>query len=113
MLFCHKLNILLFLVPSVGYLKAKKSVQGPAIFAGIPYAAPPVGDERWANPRPAPPLPQNGQYYDATYPRPACPQLCDLVSENYTCPKEVGDFFKDLWFYLELVSEVLPCSVNL
>jgi len=76
------------LVPGVGYLKALKSSQGPAIFAGIPYAEPPVGAGRWTNPKPASPLPQDGQYYDATSPGPACPQLCTLPSPEYVCPKQ-------------------------
>ena len=99
-------------MPGVGYIKAKKSVQGPAIFAGIPYAAPPVGDGRWANPRPAPPLLQNGQYYDATHPRPACPQLCSLNQPlpKYTCPKKVGEVLRICGFCLGLIDEALGCN---
>ena len=70
-------------------LKAKKSSQGPAIFAAVPYAEPPVKELRWTNPQPAPPL-TPGQYYDSTKAKPACPQLCTLPSPEYVCPKEVG-----------------------
>jgi para-nitrobenzyl esterase len=40
-------------------------------FQGIPYAAPPVGDRRWAPPDPAPSWPDPR---DATRPGPRCPQ---------------------------------------
>lgn len=43
-----------------------------AAFLGIPYAAPPVGNRRWAPPREPEPWPG---IRDATYYRPACPQL--------------------------------------
>jgi para-nitrobenzyl esterase len=41
-------------------------------FQGIPYAAPPVGERRWAPPDPAPSWPDPR---DATRPGPRCPQL--------------------------------------
>src|SRR5215469_1743350 len=43
-----------------------------AAFLGIPYAAPPVGSQRWTPPQE--PKPWSG-IRDATYYRPACPQL--------------------------------------
>ncbi|XP_057204081.1 crystal protein [Triplophysa rosa] len=43
------------------------------VFSGIPYADPPVGVKRWASPSPASPW---TYIYDATFPRPACMQVC-------------------------------------
>ncbi len=36
-----------------GELEGEVSAMGPLAFKGIPYAAPPVGDQRWREPRPA------------------------------------------------------------
>ncbi|MEV5966726.1 carboxylesterase family protein [Kribbella sp. NPDC051952] len=55
-------------------------------FEGIPYAAPPVGDLRWAPPQPA--QPWTGER-DATKPGSPCPQLknaiADLSGTNEDC----------------------------
>jgi para-nitrobenzyl esterase len=55
-------------------------------FRGIRYAAPPVGDLRWAPPRPAAPW---AGVRDATRSGPACPQLAssvaDVASEDEDC----------------------------
>ncbi|MDF5752832.1 carboxylesterase/lipase family protein [Spongiactinospora sp. TRM90649] len=48
-------------------------------FSGIPYAAPPVGELRWASPRPA--VPWAGRR-DATRPGPACAQTAGMLGEK-------------------------------
>ena len=81
------MKLCFFAVPGVGKLRAMKADEGPAIFAGIPYGAAPIGELRWAKPRPASPLQlDDGEYFDATKPRAACPQLCTLPSPEYVCP---------------------------
>lgn len=56
------------------------------VFYGIPYADPPVGDKRWAPPAPVTPW---SYMYDATFPRPACMQVC--VGEfSRMCPPKVS-----------------------
>ncbi|HUQ57625.1 carboxylesterase/lipase family protein [Lentzea sp.] len=55
------------------------------VFAGIPFAAPPVGENRWRDPRPV--TPWQG-VRDATAPGPDCaqtPQLGQPSSENEDC----------------------------
>ncbi len=49
---------------------------GVAVFRGIPFAAPPIGDLRWRAPQPA--IPRPGQQ-DATRFAPACPQGEHLI----------------------------------
>jgi para-nitrobenzyl esterase len=39
---------------SQGELEGEVSTMGPLVFKGIPYAAPPVGDLRWREPKPEP-----------------------------------------------------------
>jgi len=51
-------------------------------FKGVPYAAPPVGDLRWANPEPVPAW--QPSIWDGTFYRPGCPQSCYLPP--HTCP---------------------------
>ena len=43
------------------------------VFYGIPYAGPPVGQQRWLRPQPVLPWLQT---YNATFPRPSCMQAC-------------------------------------
>ncbi|SES44653.1 para-nitrobenzyl esterase [Streptomyces sp. yr375] len=54
---------------------------GYRTFEGIPYAAPPVGNLRWAPPHPAAPWPG---VRDATRPASACPQPADEVPGGST-----------------------------
>lgn len=56
------------------------------IFYGIPFAAPPVGANRWKPPRPV--SPWRGER-DATFPRAACMQPCIRASSE-ECPKMVS-----------------------
>ncbi len=55
------------------------------VFYGIPYADPPVGDKRWAPPSPVSPWTYT---YDATFPRPACMQVC-AGEFSWMCPPKV------------------------
>lgn len=54
-----------------GSLQGAASEDGGTFFAGIPYAAPPVGERRWRPP--GPPVPWSG-IRDAVAPGPTCPQ---------------------------------------
>ena len=82
--------IRLFAVPSVGKIQGRKSKFGAAIFEGIPFGAPPVGELRWMKTRPAEFLVNDWEYYNATFSRPACLQKCTLPSPDYVCPAEVS-----------------------
>lgn len=55
------------------------------VFYGIPYADPPVGDKRWAPPSHVSPWTYT---YDATFPRPACMQVC-AGEFSRMCPPKV------------------------
>ncbi|MGH3822726.1 MAG: carboxylesterase/lipase family protein [Pseudonocardiaceae bacterium] len=61
-------------------------VEGYRLFQGIPFAAPPVGELRWAPPQPVVPW---SQPRDATKPGNVCPQqashAADIASENEDC----------------------------
>lgn len=52
-------------------------------FLSIPYAAPPVGDLRWAAPQP--PLSWPSKTYDATYHRSPCIQMTPILGESEDC----------------------------
>jgi len=56
---------------SQGELEGEVSTMGPLAFKGIPYAAPPVGDLRWREPKPAA---EWSGVRDATKPGAACMQ---------------------------------------
>ena len=58
------------------------------IFWGIPFSRPPVGDFRWQNPRE--PVEYEGPYWDATYKRPGCWQICTGPVPEYSCPLSVS-----------------------
>lgn len=55
------------------------------VFYGIPFADPPVGDKRWTPPSPVSPW---SYTYDATFPRPACMQMC-AGEFSRLCPPKV------------------------
>ncbi|KAG9272999.1 cAMP-regulated D2 protein [Astyanax mexicanus] len=57
------------------------------VFYGIPYAAPPVGPKRWTAPKPVSPWTQP---YDATFPRPACMQVC-AGEFSEMCPPKISE----------------------
>ncbi|XP_016099033.1 cAMP-regulated D2 protein [Sinocyclocheilus grahami] len=72
------------------------------VFYGIPYADPPVGDKRWAPPSSVSPWTYT---YDATFPRPACMQVCAGEFSRMCHPKVSEDCL-----YLNVF---VPVSVNL
>ncbi|KAJ5085195.1 hypothetical protein N7532_009966 [Penicillium argentinense] len=87
------------LLNDAGTMKGRQFDSKSRRFAGIPYALPPVGDQRWRKPAP---LPQNyiyceegceegGSPYDATCFGPVCPQAnySKIVSEH--APKHKYD----------------------
>ena len=57
------------------------------IFFGIPFSQPPIREFRWRRPRD--PLKYESRYWDATYKRPGCQQICDQPASEYSCPHEV------------------------
>ena len=68
---------------SSGLVRGKVSEDGAvAVFQGIPYAAPPLGELRWKAPRPA--VPWTG-VRDAFEPGSPCPQSGRLAGSNEDC----------------------------
>ncbi|XP_031420650.1 crystal protein [Clupea harengus] len=57
------------------------------VFYGIPYAGPPVGQQRWLRPQPVLPWLQT---YNATFPRPSCMQACAGEFAKM-CPPKVSE----------------------
>lgn len=63
------------------------------VFYGIPYADPPVGVKRWDYPSPPSPWTYT---YDATFPRPACMQVC----AGESCPSKVFYHLQNVFFLI-------------
>jgi len=77
---------------TLGRIKGLKLSSGASVFYGLPFSLPPVGNYRWRKPRPwTEKLAEENDFYDATFKRPACPQLCSLPSPEYTCPYEQSE----------------------
>jgi len=77
------------LVTGVGQLRGERLPPGEGLaFLGIPYAAPPVGDLRWAPPRAAEPW---TGVRDARTPGPICPQPARSFSEWAHGPLPAAD----------------------
>lgn len=57
------------------------------IFWGIPYSKPPIDILRWRRPRD--PARYTEPYWNATYKRPGCKQVCDQPAPEYICPLKV------------------------
>ncbi|XP_078495956.1 crystal protein-like [Ciona intestinalis] len=86
---------------NAGKLRGKKTEQGTALFHGVPFSKAPVGDNRWTKPEKPATMPYaEGDYYDATYARAGCPQLCELPSPQYVCPDEIDEDCLHLAVYL-------------
>jgi len=88
----HRLYILLNLrllyhVATQGSVVGIRTLQS-GIFYGIPFSQPPVGDYRWRRPRD--PVLFSDIYWNATYKRPGCPQVCPNPLPQYTCPPAVS-----------------------
>ena len=84
------LNTIWKTAKTLGRIKGLKLSSGASVFYGLPFSLPPVGNYRWRKPRPwTEKLAEENDFYDATFKRPACPQLCSLPSPEYTCPYEV------------------------
>ena len=58
------------------------------MFLGIPFGQPPLGELRWKRPRD--PKPFDDKYWNATYLRPGCDQICDQPASDYSCPLEAS-----------------------
>ena len=78
-----RLDAVEVLVPHLGTLRGRLSVLSPevAVFSGIPYAKPPVGDLRW---RPSQPYGAWSSPRDATASRAACPATAPQKYPNVT-----------------------------
>lgn len=77
-----------------------------AMFLGIPFSKPPVGELRWR--RPVDPEPYPDRYWNATYLRPACSQICDQPIEEYSCPHEESEdcLYLNVWVPRNRVKKV-------
>lgn len=77
---------------TLGMIKGKILENGASAFYGVPFSLPPIGENRWRKPRPWTDSLGGAQgYFDATFKRPACPQLCSLPSPEYTCPYDQSE----------------------
>ncbi|CAK8694998.1 crystal protein-like [Clavelina lepadiformis] len=67
------------------------------IFFGIPFSQPPIREFRWRRPRD--PLKYESRYWDATYKRPGCQQICDQPASEYSCPHEISEdcLYLNVW----------------
>lgn len=70
--------------PHVGRVKCFRYLS--AVFKGIPYASPPLGDLRFAAPVPAAPF--SGTRVATTF-SPGCPQVCHLQHPEFSCTEQV------------------------
>src|SRR5437016_1157645 len=60
-----------------GQIRGVSLINGGAVFKGIPFAAPPVGDLRWREPQPVTPWPG---VRDTTKPGPICAQKPTFIA---------------------------------
>jgi len=84
--------------PVTGFIESVPDPSTPhyqaRAFYGIPYAAPPIGNLRWADPVP----PQNWTSpLEANQFAPGCPQICALPS--YACPTSISEdcLYLNIW----------------
>ncbi|KAH3811992.1 cAMP-regulated D2 protein-like [Dreissena polymorpha] len=71
-------------------------------FLGIPFAQPPIGERRWADPTPA--LSWEPNILNATEKRPGCPQkFCTSFLPNTSCPTVTSEdcLFLNIWTPLD------------
>ena len=92
------------IVPTAsGLVRGTTSADGSvAIFQGIPYAAPPVGQLRWAAPQP--PAAWSG-VRDALQTRSPCPQTGQYASLNEDC------LYLNVWAPVRYANKKLPVMV--
>ncbi len=66
------------------------------VFAGVPYAQPPVGPLRWADPKPV--QPWSGTL-NATQDPPGCWQLCTNDEPPHICPQQLSEdcLYMNIW----------------
>ena len=76
----------LLIQTTLGPVKGSITERGVRLWAGLPYAEPPVGNLRWAYPQPPK---ATTEVYDASYIAPGCQQDCKLPPGN--CPDQVSE----------------------
>jgi carboxylesterase type B len=76
----------LLIQTTLGPVKGSITERGVRLWAGLPYAEPPVGNLRWTYPQPPKPT---TEVYDASYVAPGCQQDCQLPPGN--CPEQVSE----------------------
>ena len=77
-----------------GQVQGKLLLAGGAMFKGIPFAAPPVGDLRWREPQPVKPWIGVRQ---ATEYRPACMQAESNYSSTYAATSSEDCLYLNVW----------------
>ncbi|KAI8912254.1 Alpha/Beta hydrolase protein [Powellomyces hirtus] len=68
-----------------GRVQGYVNQHGGVSFLGIPFAVPPIGNNRWKT---TIPIPNWSGTLDATLQKPGCPQIC---KENYLCPPIISE----------------------
>lgn len=93
-----------------GHIVGEK-VQESAIFRGVPFSRPPVGEWRWRRPRS--PTPYERSYWNATYSRPGCAQICETLRKKYCCAPVTSEdcLYLNVWVPHRLLEKSKSNSV--